>query len=200
MANQGTLLVALAEAYGTASGVASSKPVDTRANAAFRGKVRARISRTELANNALANVGGLTIYGSNLPSLQKGTDAQEFRGEDGATGRTVFTSALTYVANSNYNWICILNGTVLVYGSGAGKFQISNSSGVAVCTLGTAAAVGDKLELYYVVPTSLYSFADGEITHKTVDFQGYDMLWLVLDSTATPSLTNCYVTPVAAAA
>lgn len=201
MANQGPLILALAEAFGTASAVAGGKPTDSRKNARFLGPIEVEIERSEAGNAALPNVGGGTIWGVNLPSIQGNSGCQQFLGVDGATGRTVFdvsTDFATYAAFANYNWIVIQNGVVLEQGAGAGKYQVSNPAGsTARITLGTAAAVGDILEVYKVTPVSLLTFADAALSHKQAVLDaGKELMWYVTDATANPAVTNVYVWPV----
>lgn len=198
MANQGLLIAALAEAFATASGIGGSgAPLDTRANRQYSGLVEISVERA-------GSTGGGTVYGVNLPHKQNGAASaiQIFLGSDGTTGRTVFTTStdMPYAAFSNYNYIVLLNGVVLVQGAGAGKYQISDGTNKTVITLGTAAAVNDVLEVYFVTPVAMYTFASAAITFKKTQVQGKELIWYAADSTTAPSSTNVYVRPVARAA
>lgn len=182
-------LVAIVEAVTTAS--ATSKPVLAgRANARLLGPVQLDVQRA-------GNTGGGTVYGANLPTVSSG-DTKYCRqvGSDGATGRTVFTTTIPYVAWANHNIIVMQNGAVVDQGAGAGKFQVTNSGGFAVITLGTAAAVGDTIETHFVVPATLLTFATATTIFDKVLAQGYELLWYAADATATPSSTNVYATVV----
>jgi hypothetical protein len=88
------------------------------------------------------------------------------------------------------------NGAVIQQGSGAGKFTVSSSSGSLEITLGTAAAVGDVIEVHLVVPVALLTWADAAIQFKQIEKQGYELLWFAADATATPSATNIYADPL----
>lgn len=182
-------VVAIVEAVATAS--ATSKPVLVgRANARLLGII-------ELAIQRAGSTGGGTVYGANLPTFASG-DAEYCRqlGSDGATGRTVFTTTLAYAAFSNYNFIVLQNGTVLEQGAGAGKYQVSDSGGKAVITLGTAAAVGDTIETHLVTPATVITFATATVQFDKDLKQGYDLMWYAADATTSPSATNVYVSAV----
>jgi hypothetical protein len=180
-------IVAVVEAVSTAS--ATSKPVLVgRANARLLGPIEVEIERS-------AATGGGTVYGANLPSFAAGdTKYCRMVGSDGATGRTVFTTTITYAAFSNYNLIVLVNGAVVEQGSGAGKWDVADSSGVAAVTFGTALAVGDVVEFHAVTPATVY-------THTAVQFkqilkQGYEVMWYAADATTSPAVTNVYVNAV----
>lgn len=180
-------IVAVVEAVNTAS--ATSTPVLVgRANARLLGPVEVEIERS-------AATGGGTVYGANLPTFAAGdTKYCRMVGSDGATGRTVFTTTITYAAFSNYNMIVLVNGVVIKQGASAGQWQVADSSGVGAVTFGTALAVGDVVEFHAVTPVVVY-------THTAVQFkqilkQGYDVMWYVSDSTTSPAVTNVYVTAV----
>ena len=106
-------MLAIVEAVSTASAV--SKPVLAgRANSRFLGPITLDIERA-------GTTGGGTVYGANLPYSQAETTKYcQMVGSDGATGRTVFTTTITYAAFSNYNLIVLVNGAVVEQGSGAG--------------------------------------------------------------------------------
>lgn len=180
-------LISVVEAVNTAS--ATSKPVLAgKANARLLGPIELEIERS-------AATGGGTVYGANLPTFASG-DAEYCRqlGSDGATGRTVFTTTIPYVAFSNYNLVVLQNGAVLQQGAGAGKWQVSDVGGFAVITLGTAAAVGDVIETSLTVPAVVYTHT--AVQFKQVLAQGYELLWYVSDATTSPAITNVYATVV----
>lgn len=184
-----TAPIAIVEAVSTASAI--SKPVLAgRENSRFLGPIKLSIERA-------AAVGGGTVYGANLNTDAAG-DLKfcRLKGSDGATGRTVFTTTLAHVAFANYNLIVLKNGAVIQQGAGAGKFTVTSSSGSLEITLGTAAAVGDVIEVHLVVPVALYTWADAAIQFKQVEKQGYELLWFAADATATPSATNIYADPL----
>jgi hypothetical protein len=176
-------MLAIVEAVSTASAV--SKPVLAgRANSRFLGPITLDIERA-------GTTGGGTVYGANLPYSQAETTKYcQMVGSDGATGRTVFTTTITYAAFSNYNLIVLVNGAVVEQGSGAGKWTVADSSGVGAVTFGTALAVGDVVEFFAVTPATVYTHA--AVQFKQVEKQGYEVLWYAADSTSTPSVTNIY--------
>jgi hypothetical protein len=180
-------LVAIVEAVSTAS--ATSKPVLAgRANARLLGPIEIEIERS-------AATGGGVVYGANLPTHAAGdTKYCRMVGSDGATGRTVFTTTITYAAFSNYNLIVLVNGAVVQQGSGAGKWTVADSSGVGAVTFGTALAVGDVVEFHAVTPATVYTHT--AVQFKQVLAQGYELLWYAADSTTSPAVTNIYATAV----
>lgn len=175
--------IAIVEAVSTAS--ATSKPVLAgRANSRFLGPILIDIERS-------ATTGGGTIYGANLPYAQAdSTTYCRMVGSDGATGRTVFTTTITYAAFSNYNLIVLVNGLVIEQGSGAGKWDVADSSGVAAVTFGTALAVGDVVEFFAVTPATVYTHT--AVQFKQIEKQGYELLWYASDATTSPAVTNIY--------
>lgn len=136
--------------------------------------------------------GTIAIWGVNLPHpVGANANVQVFRGLDGTTGKTVFTSALAHVAFGNFNWLVIQNGNVLNQGAGAGNYQISNAGGFGVVTLGTAAADNDVIEVYFVVPVVIRADGANEVLREQVI--GRQVTWMV----STVVSTNCsgsYVT------
>jgi hypothetical protein len=182
-----TELVAVVEAVSTASAV--SKPVLCgRGNARLLGPIELELERS-------AATGGGVIYGANLPHIAAGdTKYCRMAGADGATGRTVFTTTITYVAFSNYNLIVLVNGAVVEQGAGAGKWQVADSSGVGAVTFGTALAVGDVVEFFAVTPVAAYTHTG--VQFKTVKAQGYDVMWYKADATTSPAVTNVYARPI----
>lgn len=179
-------ILAIVEAVNTASAV--SKPIlAAKDNARFFGSVKLTVERA-------GHVGGGTVYGANLPTVGSSTGSYtRFKGSDGATGKTVFTSDQAYVAWSNHNWILLQNGVVIDNGAGAGKFQISNVGGFAVVTLGTGAGDNDTIELHKVTPVAVLTFADATTQFKKAEGIGYEVMWYVADATTTPSSTNVYI-------
>jgi hypothetical protein len=182
-----TEIVAIVEAVSTAS--ATSKPVLAgRANARLLGPIDLEIERS-------AATGGGTVYGANLPIVASGdTKYCQMVGVDGATGRTVFTTTITYAAFANYNLIVLVNGLVIEQGAGAGKWQVADSSGVGAVTFGTALAATDVVEFFAVTPATVYTHT--AVQFKKIKKQGYDLLWYAADSTTSPAVTNIYARPV----
>lgn len=182
-----TAPIAIVEAVATAS--ALSKPVLAgRENSRFLGPIKLTIERS-------GATGGGTIYGANLPKEPAGdTKYCRQKGSDGATGRTVFTTTITYAAFSNYNLIVLVNGAVVQQGAGAGKWQVADSSGVAAVTFGTALAATDVVEFFAVTPATVYTHA--AVQFKQIEKQGYELLWYAADATSSPSTTNVYADPL----
>jgi hypothetical protein len=183
------VLVAIAEAVSTASAV--TKPVLAgRANARLLGPIELDIERS-------AVTGGGAIYGANLPHIAAGdTKYCVMPGSDGASTRTVFTTTLTYAAFSNYNFIVLKNGVVMSQGATASAvfYQVSDSSGVAVFTFGASLATTDVVEFFLVTPVLVYTHA--AVQFKTIEKQGYDVLWYAADATTSPAVTNVYARPL----
>lgn len=181
-----TAVLAVTEAHSTASD--TTKPVLAgRDNTRFLGPIELDVQRA-------AKVGGATVWGANLPNIAAG-DTKYCRqiGSDGATGRTVFTTTIPFVAFANYNLVVLVNGLVIQQGAGAGKFTLSNVGGFAVVTLGTAIAINDVIESFGgIVPVALMTYATTAVQFKQAEVQGYDLLWYVSDATVTPSETNVY--------
>lgn len=180
-------LIAVAEAVSTASAV--TKPVLAgRDNARLLGPILLAIERS-------GATGGGTVYGANLPYEAAGdTKYCRMAGADGATGRTVFTTTITYAAWSNNNLIVLVNGAVVEQGSGAGKWEVADSSGVGAVTFGTALAVGDKVEFFAVTPATVYTHTG--VQFKQIQKQGYEVMWYAANSTTSPSVTNVYASPL----
>lgn len=184
-----TELVAIVEGAATASAV-SIPVLGGRANARLLGPILLEIERA-------GSTGGGTVYGANLPIFASG-DTKYCRqlGSDGATGRTVFTTTIPYVAWSNNNIILLQNGVVIEQGAGAGKFQVSNVGSVVVITMGTAAAVGDLIETHLVTPVALLTFATATTQFDKVKAAGAEVFWYASGATTSPSATNIYATPL----
>lgn len=113
--------------------------------------------------------GTFSLWGVNLPHPYGfNANVNVFQGRDGASGKTVFDTAIAHQAFSNHNWIVIQNGVVLAQGAGAGKFQISNNGGLARVTLGTAAGDGDVIEVYFCAPAQLLAVGANENVRTSI--------------------------------
>lgn len=158
---------------------------------------RLKVWRAPDGASPVAPEGTIAVYGKNLPAIDgRNTSNQRMVGADGATGRTVFTTGLAYVAFSNYNWMVLVNGTVIEQGAGAGKYQVSNSGGFAVITFGTALATTDKVQIAYSVPTEL--MADGAHPYEDTQILGKDLVWALMThdgGSSDLSATKAYIQP-----
>lgn len=100
--------------------------------------------------------GTVGVYGALLPHPQSGNSGMVvMKGEDGTTGRTIFTTTLAHAAFDNNNWIVIVNGVVHEHGAGAGKYVYSDASGFGRITFGTALQINDVVEIYKITPVEL---------------------------------------------
>lgn len=183
------VLLAIVEAVSTAS--ALSVPVLAgRANARLLGPIELEIERS-------AVTGGGSVYGANLPGIAAGdTKYCRMAGADGASTRTVFTTTITYAALSNHNLIVLKNGVVMTPAATANAtcFQVADSSGVAAVTFGASLAVGDVVEFHAVTPVLVYTHA--AVQFKTIEKQGYEVMWYAADATTSPAVTNIYARPL----
>jgi hypothetical protein len=77
-------------------------------------------------------------------------------------------------------------------------FTVSSVGGFALITIGAAAklAAGAKMQVHFVVPVALYTFATATTTFAKREVQGYDLLWYVTGATTAPSATNVYARPL----
>jgi hypothetical protein len=75
---------------------------------------------------------------------------------------------------------------------------VSNNGGFARLTFGAAgkAPLGAKIEVHYVTPVALDTFATATTTFRRRDVNGKDAMWYASDATASPSATNLYVKPI----
>jgi hypothetical protein len=126
--------------------------------------------------------GTIGVWGADLPHPDTGAPSkvQRFPGSAGATGRTVFTTTtdMPYVALSANNYIVLKNGVPLPPIAGVTGFAITDGTLKTIITLGTAAAVNDKIDVYFVVPVEV--LADGGHTvEKTQISRCYDAMWVI---------------------
>jgi hypothetical protein len=126
--------------------------------------------------------GTIGVWGADLahPVTGAPSKVQRFPGSAGATGRTVFTTTtdMPYVALSANNYIVLVNGVPLPPIAGATGFAISDGTLKTIITLGTAIAVNDQLDVYFVTPVQI--LADGGHTvEKTQIDRCYDAMWVI---------------------
>lgn len=137
---------------------------------------RLRVSRDRDGTTGALD-GTIGVYGALLAHPQSGSATlMLMKGEDGATGRTVFTTTLVYAAFDNNNWVVIKNGVVIEQGAGAGKFTVSDVGGFGVITLGTAANVNDVIEIHKVTPVELLAVAAHAIEDTVII--GKNIYWV----------------------
>lgn len=125
--------------------------------------------------------GTIGVWGVNLHNPFSGevedTEVYLGKGEDGATGNTVFTTGIPYAAQSNYNNIVLVNGTVIEAGAGAGKFTVSDVGGDLVVTFGTALNDTDRVEVHRVVPVAMVAAGENSIAREEVT--GKQLVWVL---------------------
>lgn len=140
--------------------------------------------------------GTVAVWGVNLSHPDSAaTTVQVFKGSDGATGRTVFTTTFTYAAFANYNYIVIVNGVVIEQGAGAGKFTVSDVGGVSVITFGTALNINDRVEIHQITPVEI--LAAGAHEFERTQIVGKDLYWVAkVHATGDISRTLITLTPV----
>lgn len=75
---------------------------------------------------------------------------------------------------------------------------VSNNGGYARFTFAAAAKapLGANIEVHFVTPTALDTFATATTHSRIKDAIGKDVMWYVSDATASPSATNCYIEPI----
>lgn len=88
-----------------------------------------------------------------------------------------------------------LNDAVLVATT---DFSTSNVGGNIRVTITAAAKIpaNAKVEVHFVTPTQLDTFADATVFSRNKPAQGKDVVWYVSDATVGPSSTNVYVAPI----
>ncbi len=78
------------------------------------------------------------------------------------------------------------------------RFTVSNVGGYAKITLDVddMAPVGTILEVHFVTPVALFTYATATTVTAKREVQGYDLLWYVSGSTTAPSATAIYARPL----
>ncbi len=185
-----SLVTILDQARVTGGASASTKPVlvgrfngDGSERVGPGRKVKLVVNRDRDGTSGALD-GTIIVYGALLPHPESGNSGmQKMIGSDGATGRTVFTTALAYAAFSNYNWIVLVNGAVIEQGAGAGKFQVTDSGGFGVITFGTALAVNDTVEIFKVTPVELLASGAHPFNRSVID--GKNVYWVAYTVAST---------------
>ncbi len=107
------------------------------------------------------------------------------------------TSATVMTVDSAFNAAAagasvFLNDDIMVATT---DYTVSNVGGFAAFTFSAAAKapLNARIEVHFVVPTALYTFATATTIFAQREIPGGEVFWYVSDATATPSSTNIYI-------
>lgn len=185
-----TVPVALCEAKVAAATILPVIMGDHRIDGGMPVELEIARSQSQDASSGVPDDDGtVAVWGADLPSAFLQSSAERHLG---VAAQTVYDSNLDYVAFSNYNWIVTVDGTLIEQGAGAGKFQVSDNSGSARITFGTAQAAGADIRIHFVTPVAVQAATTAGVLHKIAPVTAKEVMWVVIGGSAVGA-TNVYI-------